>query len=226
MFYTIDFDTLKVESKSLDGEDLAEYLFDNDLSLAIAVVGSADDIELNLSLDEMNGLHTNLINLDEFEDAKPASDFTDETEAAEACWNTLEQFQAEFPKFTKALGNKLLKGAVSKAKDSPEPVKADKPAKAKAAKAPAKTNTSNAAKTKDLIGKSFVKGAKEPRQGTSFVIFTEFLDENMGEATFDELVAAFVAAYVPRDPKKPVDESLGKAYVRDAFNGGYIEEAL
>lgn len=213
MIYAIDFDSRQVESKSEDRELLDQYVADNDLSLAVALIDSIDELCLQFTIGEMKDVYGYL-------NGNPP-DFKSEEEAADAVWDTLEDHQDQFPNFTKALGKKLVKKTVSGSVQTVKPsTKAKVPAKQKP------STQSLKVKAKDLMGMNFCKGPKTPRNGTSFCIFTEFLDENFDEATFDELVQTFIDNYKPKNPNKPVDEALGRAYVRDAFNGGYIEEGL
>lgn len=120
MFYAIDFDSRTVESKSEQGEDLAAYVLDNELTLAVALVGSEDELCLSFSLAEMQDLHNNIQAMDEFYEGSP-KEFESEEEAAEACWKILEEYQDDFPKFTPALGKKLLKQAAKQTSDKPKP---------------------------------------------------------------------------------------------------------
>jgi hypothetical protein len=120
MFYAIDFDSLTVESKSEQGEDLAVYVLDNELTLAIALVDSEDELCLTFLLTEMQGLHNNIQAMDEFYEGSP-KEFKSEEEAAEACWKILEEYQDYFPKFTPALGKKLLKQAAKQPSDKAKP---------------------------------------------------------------------------------------------------------
>jgi len=120
MFYAIDFDSRTVESKSEQGEDLAAYVLDNDLTLAISLVDSEDELCLSFSLGEMQDLHNNIQLMDTFFEGKHPV-FADEEEAAEACWKILEEYQDDFPKFTPALGKKLLKQATKQSSDKPKP---------------------------------------------------------------------------------------------------------
>ena len=112
MFYAIDFDTRTVESKSEDGEDLAAYVLDNDLSSAIALVDSEDELALSFSLKELTELHENITMDDD--------QFGSEEEAATACWKALEEASSDFPKFTKALGKKLLNQAPKQSVSTPK----------------------------------------------------------------------------------------------------------
>lgn len=107
MFYAIDNDTLTVESISEKGEDLASYIMDNELDLAVTLIDNEDELCLNFTLKEMTGLYNNLMKLDELE-FKPVN-FVNEEDAAEACMGLLNEHESIFPKFTKSLGKKLLK---------------------------------------------------------------------------------------------------------------------
>lgn len=109
-YYAIDFDSRSVESKSEEGEDLASYVLDNNLTLAIALVSSEDELCLEMSLGEMQDLYANLT-LDDKE-------FDSEESAAKACWSALEEESETFPKFTPALGKKLLKQAAKRSSDA------------------------------------------------------------------------------------------------------------
>jgi len=108
MFYAIDYDSRTVESKSEQGEDLASYVLDNKLTLAIAIVDSEDELCLSFSLNEMQDLYNNVQSLDDFFEGNP-KEFKSEEDAAQACWKILEEFQDDFQKYTPSLGKKLLK---------------------------------------------------------------------------------------------------------------------
>ncbi len=111
MYFGIDFDTLEVESKSDKGEDLANYVLENDLTLAVAVVESADDLTMEFTLEELNKLYENLT-MDE-------GKFLDEGKAANACWQELTEDDS-IPTFTAKLGKKLLKEAAKRCSDRPQ----------------------------------------------------------------------------------------------------------
>lgn len=211
MYYAIDHDTRRVLCKS-PTDELHTYVEENGLALAITVVDSEDDLSLNFTIEEIDSVLGTL-------GQKPRK-WEDEDDAAEFCWSTMEDSDVQL--FSKRSAKKLL-GSDSSADVEPAPSKTGKPTSTKTAKAP---RTSKGVRAKDLIGMTFCAGSNTPRKGTSFEIFTQYLEENLDEATFDELVGTFIDNYVPKNPDKPVDEPLGKAYVRDAFNGGFIEEAL
>jgi hypothetical protein len=212
MFYAIDFDSLSVESKSEDKEELQNYVDENDLSMAIAIISSQEELVLEFTLKEMQILFSNLLKISK----RKTRDFEDEEDAASFVLNELNYCQEDFPKYTKTLGKKLVKQA-----NKPDPVdnsKIDKPIQSK----PAKIKI----KAKELIGMVFCNTGKVPREGTACRIMTDLIEENLGEATYDELVETFVENYKPKNSAKVVDDKLGAVYVREAFVNGFIEEGL
>lgn len=112
MYFAIDFDTLTVESKSEEGEDLATYVLDNDLSLAVAVVSSPEDLALEFTAEELGKLYEELT----MEEEK----FLDEDRAAKYVWEALVSEQDSIPSFTAKLGKKLLKEAAKRSSDRPQ----------------------------------------------------------------------------------------------------------
>lgn len=123
MFYAIDFDSLTVESKSKQGEDIASYVLENDLSLAVALIDSDDELCLQFSLDEMEVLYENLTS-----EKDAVGD--DEESASRLCWEALEAHQEDFPEFTTKLAKKLLKQSPETKVAKPKP-KTNSPTKAK-----------------------------------------------------------------------------------------------
>lgn len=115
MFYAIDFDTRSVESKSTDGELLAAYVLDNDLTLAVAIVDSVDELVLQFDLQEMTDLYENL--------TMERVEFKSEKDASEYCWLALNDTQDDIPNYSVTLGKKLVKNANSK-RDSGKTAKA------------------------------------------------------------------------------------------------------
>jgi hypothetical protein len=102
MYYAIDFDTLTVESKSEQGEDIANYILENDLSLAVALIDGEDELCLQLSLDEMECLYENVT-------SEKDSVGNDEEVASKLCWEALQSHDEDFPEFSPKLAKKLLK---------------------------------------------------------------------------------------------------------------------
>ena len=214
MFYAIDFDTRTVESKSEDGELLASYVADNDLTLAIALVSSEEDLSLEMSLGEINDVYMHLTN------DKIA--FKTEEQAAEKCWEALVEHGDYIPDFSVKLGKKLLKAANKSEPQADNNQTADEPKTIKAK--PVKVN--KGIRAKDLIGMTFNNTDKSPRAGSAMAVITDFIEENLGEATLDEVVQAFVDNYVPAKSTAVIDEKYALGYIRGAFNEGYIEEGL
>lgn len=212
MFYAIDFDSLLVESKSEDKKELQTYIDDNDLSMAIALISSQDELMLEFTLKEMQVLFDNLLKTSK----RNKREFDNEEDAASFVLSELKYLEEDIPKYTKSLGKKLIKQA-----NKPDPVdnsKIDKPIQSK----PAKIKI----KAKELIGMVFTNTGKVPREGTACRIMTDLIEENLGEATYDELVETFVENYVPKNSAKVVDNALGAIYVREAFVNGFVEEGL
>jgi len=56
MNFLIDYDTLSVECKSNDVDSLQKYITDNNLGLAVTIVGEEDDMLMEMSFKEINGL--------------------------------------------------------------------------------------------------------------------------------------------------------------------------
>lgn len=213
MYYAIDHDTRKVVCKHDMSTEMEEYLSANGLDLAVTLIGDEDELCLMFTLEEIEGVLAT--------HNQKSREWEDEEEAARFLWSFMEG-NTHIPAFSKRSAKKLL--GTSAQTDTPEPT--EKQPKPKAAKPASAPRTSKGVRAKDLIGMTFCAGSNVPRKGTSFEIFANFLEDNLDEATFDELVQAFIENYVPKNPAKPVDETLAKAYVRDGFNGGYIEEAL
>lgn len=111
MFYAIDFDSRCVESKSDNDRLLSKYIDDNNLELGVTLISGPDELSLKFTLPEMQDLYANL---------EGKGIFKHEDEAADACWEALNDNQRCFPKFTRKLGKQLITAANKKYK---KPVK-------------------------------------------------------------------------------------------------------
>lgn len=175
MFYAIDFDTRSVESKSTDGEILAAYILDNDLTMAVALVGSEDELCLQFSLKEMQELSNNLGGDKEYE--------SDE-QAAEWCWRLLEQWQDDFPKFTTTLGKKLLKAAARRNKDTDSGnTDASKTEPAR------KLRTSSKPAGKRPTDATVLTLGNRPRDTTVLYKVWRTVEDNLGDMSIGDIVA-------------------------------------
>ena len=82
MFYLIDFDSRTPLMKAGTADELEDHVFDSELELATCIVGSADDLERQLNLDELQALYYHF-------DLATKHTFTDANVAAKACWELL-----------------------------------------------------------------------------------------------------------------------------------------
>ncbi len=121
MFYAIDYDTRKVESKNENDNLLQKYILNNNLELSVALISSEEELVLKFSLNEMQDLYDSL-NIDSWEIT-----FETEDQAAANCWDLLEK--STIPKFTKKLGTQLLKRYPKNERPSPKKKKAAKQTK-------------------------------------------------------------------------------------------------
>lgn len=212
MFYVIDYDTRKPESKSKDEEELATYILDNGFESAVALVSAADDLTLNFNLKELQGLADNLGSLDSY---------TDEDEAAEAVMELLET--ADIPVFSARLAKKLLKEHRKNYKDTPEAlggptgggaVTQDE-AEVKPKKRRQKTTSKPASRASD---DSAVSVGEAPKEGTKLFEIWKLVDDNLGEATMSELIS--LAAEQLR-----MEERLARRYIVKSIRLGHLEKA-
>lgn len=118
MHYLIDFDTRSVQCKSAEREPLEEYIQDNSLEMAVYIASEPSDIEMEMSLDEINDLYVVIAHGSEDRKFKK---FESEEEGAEVVYGHLEANADAYPKYTKALGKRLLKAGKSDADSKPAP---------------------------------------------------------------------------------------------------------
>lgn len=174
MYYAIDFDTRLVESKSTDGELLANYVLDNDLSIAVAIVDSEDELCLQFSLKEMQELSDNLGGKTEYDS---------EEKAAELCWRLLEQCQDDIPNFNSSLSKKLLRAAAKRCKDSPS-----KNAEANVVKPAKKRTTSSKPTAKRLTDTTVLTLGEQPKENTLLFKIWQTVEDNLGDMPIGEIV--------------------------------------
>lgn len=226
MYYCIDNDTKEVESKSDNIKELLDYVNDNRLTLAVSVVGSFEEVFFKFTMEEMTHIY-GLLN------GNPPK-FENDDHAANMVWNTLEEHQDEFPKFTKALGKRLIKaadkraGIISGIKMEIKQKMSTQTTKPTTTTPPTQDKPSGvrSVRSKDLVGMVFAMGDKPTKAGTAFHLFTECIEDNIDQATFDELVEYFIANYQPKDPTKVIDDKFARGYVLGAYKAGHIAEDL
>lgn len=98
MFYAIDYDSRKVESKNQNDNLLQKYILNNNLELAVALISNEDELVLKFSLNEMNDVLTNL---------GCKTKYLVESKAADRIMKEL--VKQKIPTFTKKFGGTLLK---------------------------------------------------------------------------------------------------------------------
>jgi hypothetical protein len=208
MNFLIDYDTRSVQCVSDNINELEQYVTDNSLDLAVAIISEEDDLLIKMSVKEITELYHN--------NSEQARKFTNEEEAAKFCWSCLQSNLGGFTKYTKALGKRLLKEADKRSKDKGDttvaPAKKD-PVKPTSAPAKSKQPGETGAKRKaSYAGKTFAVGETPPMKGrhTRLVAFVE---ENLGEATAEELEEFLVN-----------DGTTPNPHINYAIKNGFIEE--
>ena len=208
MNFLIDYDTRSVQCVSDNINELEQYVTDNSLGLAVAIISEEDDLLMEMSVKEITELYHN--------NSEQARKFTNEEEAAKFCWSCLQSNLDGFTKYTKALGKRLLKEADKRSKDKGDTTVAPaKKAPAKPTSAPAKSKQAGKTTTKrktSYAGKTFAVGETPPMKGrhTRLVAFVE---DNLGEATAEELEEFLVN-----------DGTTPTAHINYAIKKGFIEE--
>ena len=208
MNFLIDYDTLSVQCVSDNISELEQYVTDNSLGLAVAIISEEDDLLMEMSVKEITELYHN--------NSEQARKFTNEEEAAEFCWSCLQSNLDGFTKYTKALGKRLLKEADKRSKDKGDTTVAPaKKAPAKPTSAPAKSKQpgeTGAKRKASYAGKTFAVGETPPMKGrhTRLVAFVE---DNLGEATAEELEEFLVN-----------DGTTPSAHINYAIKNDFIRE--
>lgn len=189
MFYLFEFDTRSIVAKSENGEDLAEFILDNELTLAFCVIESADDLDMELSDDEMNELYNNL--------GHPVV----KGSLIEDLWEAIQDSSPDFKKFGKGVASKLLKTP----QDKPE--KAEKPKKS----GPRKPRQANV----KYLDKVFTPGPTPPMKGRHSRI-VGFIEDNLGEATGQELHDFLEGEGT--NPKEHISYAIRNGYISEVDN--------
>lgn len=186
MIYAIDIDTRMVESKHKTKILLEKYVSDNGIEEAVYLISSEDELAFEFTLEQMQSIYNNL----------PITGqtriFMNEDEAAEFCWDALEDNQKSFPTFTQKLGAKLLSAAAKRdgiSGGTGKSGKASTPAKTKTPQQSTDKATRLTRKTAQTV--IFVCGVVIPKAGTQRAVNYAFIEENLGEATYQELVDNF-----------------------------------
>jgi len=187
MNFLIDYDTRSVQCVSDNINELEQYVTDNGLEMAVAIISGEDDFLMEMSVKEITELYHN--------NSEQSRKFDNEEEAAEFCWSCLQSKLDDFPKYTKSLGKRLLKEADKRSKDKSDTTVAPakkapaKKAPAKPTSAPAKPKQPGGTGTKrkaSYTGKTFAVGETAPMKGRHTRLVA-FIEDNLGEASAEEL---------------------------------------
>ena len=201
MFFLIDFDTRAVECISKDKKPLSDYIDKNKLSLAIAIIGSELDLTNLLSEDEIIDLYCNVVGGKKTK-VIVISELTRKT------WEALEDGFGSFPKYSVALGKKLIKAANRRGQD---PIKDKKHRDKK----PTSTNPQTKQAKRSSIVSILVLGI-EPKVGTALGTMYKIVDDNLGEMKFSELVEEYMF-------NVEATEKLTRRYINKSIRLGHLE---
>ena len=159
MFFAIDYDSRSVECKHPDRQVLSDYVSKNKLENAVAIVGCESDILELMSVREMNELNANLANNSDTFNAGQKG------KASKKCWEYLTTLEKGFPKYTAALGKRLVKEADKRNAD-----KEQKP-------------------RPRLSGKTIIAGDITPTTDVFAHAVIEAIEDSLGEIQFEDLVS-------------------------------------
>lgn len=211
MYYAIDHDTRQVESKSEDGDLLDEYVSKNGLSMAVTIINSADDLALCFSIGEMEDIGSNLVGI---ELDYPDNSKNDENDIADWCFDIITTGQDSIAEFTPKLGKKLLKEGSKRGSDKAVPQTDTNTSPT--TKKPVSDNPGRKLTAKFLTDKMFSNTDKQARAGSAMGIIQSAIEENLGEATFEEIRGAFML-------EKDCDEKYANGYISGSVREGYTQ---
>ncbi len=201
MYYIVDYDTRSVETKHYDKDLLESYILGNDLDMAVALIGSKDELCLLLSIREMVDLYVNLT-------GSVSALCSSEKQMATATWDAIQTRSDKIPSYTKPLAAKLLKAAAKRNKDAPEP-----PSRKVVI---AKTTTNITASKKRVTGDQLLKLGDEPKSGTALSIIYNIVEDNLDDMKFDNVIREYI--FVTQCTDK-----LARRYVNKSIRLGYLE---
>ena len=210
MNFLIDIDTYKVDAKSEDAELLADYILTNKLSEAVFLIADADDLSMEFTIPQMDKIFNTLTGTQAEFDSMGADDAV-----ADALWESINEQVKDIPKFTKALGKRLMASANKKGSSSDTSDAATKPkAEKKPSTTPKATSTGTRLSAKALTDKMISVGMEAPVK-KNHVELVRILEENLGEMSFADLLET--AAF-----ELDKSESLLKGYITDGIRKDYF----
>lgn len=177
-----------------DKKVLERFVSDNGLEMSVALVDSADELVLQLSLRELNGLAEN-VGLDR--------DFNNEEDAGMNIWSHISSDFGEYPRYE--IGKSKLKQPDSEQEE--KRVRKSKPKKEKVSRK-RKSNV-------DYTDSVFVLGETDVRRNTAKGALRTIIEENLGEASYKDLLEGLEFEF-------EYDEKKSNGYIKSALNKGII----
>jgi len=179
MNFLIDYDTLSVECKCDNADTLKKYITDNDLGLAVVIIGEPDDMLMEMSSKEVGILYHKLTD-------KPRK-LENEEQAAEHTFALLQDTADDYPAFTLAVGKRLLKEAAKRSKDTTV-TKGSAEAKPASKSGTEGSNPAKVKQGKRATDATVLTLGTEPKTNTLPRKIYDIVDDNMGEATLADII--------------------------------------
>lgn len=216
MFFLIEYDTRQAVAKAATEEELTSFLSEHDLSLAFAVIGEADDMAMEMSLKEMQGLYASL---DRSRTERKLRTFEDEDEGAAVLWELLCTSAKAIPTISSKVRKALLKGGGG----GIPPADAETPERSPKRRSKAKNATTGGKRltAKQLRGKMFTTGPEEPKEGIDRYYLWLCVEENLGESSYEELVEYYMDAVSVKKGKE-IKESEAHSRIVAALKKGNL----
>lgn len=210
MFYLIDYDTREVQCKSENKPELLDYIETNDLSMAVVLIDSRDELCLKLSIREAAELYEGMVGV--------SIKYNSEDDIMRKAWDAVQSRHDTIPDYSRAVGNKMLKQAVARSRG-------DSTGSSGGTSERSKKNTSR--KPKDPVGspkkQTVTKSgnptlglADTPKVGTVLGAMYKIVEDNLGEMTFNELVDEYLL-------ETDCTEKLARRYVNKSIRLNHLK---
>jgi len=153
---------------------LQKYITDNNLGLAVVIIGESDDMLMEMSSKEVGILYHKLTD-------KPR-ELENEEQAAEHTFALLQDTADDYPAFTPAVGKRLLKAAAERSKDTTV-TKGSADAKPTSKSPTEGSESTKVSRGKRVTDATLLALGTEPKANTLPRKIYDIVDDNMGEAT-------------------------------------------
>lgn len=209
MYYLIDFDKRSVECKCEQSKPLEDYIKNNSLESALFIASEPGDIDMEMSLKEINELCANLQ-----KDSEKARVFECSEDASNSAFAAITENIKNHPSYTVALGKRMLKSAGADIK----PNELDKPDKAVKA---VRKATNKAASGSGKLKRDDVLSVTEKcnaRKNTILEAIVRAIDEELCETVQD--IIDYLVANFTRSSGKATDEKHALHNIQHFTNRG------